>query len=660
MSGEADGVNRRLALLIAASRYDELAFAQLRSPGSDADGLAGVLGDPDIGGFDVVRKRVNVAHDELLQSIEDFCLDARADDLVLVYLSCHGLLDERGRLRYVATDTRRHRLASTAVAAVWLNELLDDCRARTQILILDCCHSGAFADGRKGLLELGLEKRFMPHQSRGRVVLTASRKTEYSFENDNPSGDGVQSVFTRILIEGLRTGDADLDGDGKITIIDLYRYLYYKVRATEPRQTPQLWSYGVEGDVLLASSVRGVVREPVPGADDPAVQAESSLRPQPGGDTASKPAPQPRRVGRVLTRWIAITMIGAILAVGLTIAVIGFDSSGLSAAIRWTYRTSGPVDSSPAVADGTIYVGSDGGYVYALDAGTGRLLWRQHTDGPVGSRPAVANGTVYVGSGGGYVYALDADTGSVRWSKAPGGPIDSPAVVADGTVYVGSNDGYVYALAAGSGSLRWSHKIGRVNVTASLAVAGGNVYVGCTSGSVLALAAGTGSLRWTYLTGGPVNSSPAVVGGTVYVGSDDGKVYALSAANGHSDWWYLTGTNDDVYPSPAVVGGTVYIGSGDGDMYALNARDGRLRWAHSTRGPVDSSPAVVGGTVYVASNDGYVYALDAGNGRLRWAYLTAGIRFSSPAVVGGTAPVGGTVYIGSNEGDELYALNSGS
>ena len=194
---------------------------------------------------------------------------------MLIYLSCHGVLDDRGRLCYAATDTRRLRIAATAVASAWLNERLEDCRARSQIVILDCCHSGAFASGAKGGAELALEQRFRPDRAAVRVVLTASRGTEYSFEGDQLSGEGVRSVFTQAIVDGLRNGDADLDKDGLITVTDIYHHVYERVRAVEQRQTPELWTYGAEGDVLLAYSIRGAVIEPAALPEDLCVTLES-------------------------------------------------------------------------------------------------------------------------------------------------------------------------------------------------------------------------------------------------------------------------------------------------------------------------------------------------------------------------------------------------
>ena len=139
---------------------------------------------------------------------------------------------------------------------------------------------------------------------------------------------------------------------------------------------------------------------------------------------------------------------------------------------RWTYKSEAPGTdsmfmapgtfySSPAVADGTVYVGSNDTKVYALDAATGRPRWAYTTGAYIEngsfettthavSGPAVAGGTVYVGSYNHNMYALDAATGRPRWTYTTGGSVASGPAVADGTVYIGSDDHKVYALTAGS------------------------------------------------------------------------------------------------------------------------------------------------------------------------------------------------------------------
>ena len=139
-----------------------------------------------------------------------------------------------------------------------------DQATRRQILILDSCFSGAFAHGAKGEADLGLQDRFLG-QGRGRVVLTASTATEYSFEGDpTDAAAPVGSVFTAALVQGLRTGAADTDRDGHVSVDDAYAYVFDQVQAVGAAQTPQRWLYGAEGRILLARSPAAPVIIPAP------------------------------------------------------------------------------------------------------------------------------------------------------------------------------------------------------------------------------------------------------------------------------------------------------------------------------------------------------------------------------------------------------------
>ena len=135
--------------MVAVSEYADSTLRQLRSPAGDATEFGQVLGSPDLGGFDVTTVLDERAH-EIRLAVEDFLNELRPDDLAVVYLSCHGLVDARRRLYFAASDTVKERLASTGVEARWLLDQLEECRARRQVVILDCCFSGAFASNTKG------------------------------------------------------------------------------------------------------------------------------------------------------------------------------------------------------------------------------------------------------------------------------------------------------------------------------------------------------------------------------------------------------------------------------------------------------------------------------------------------------------------------------
>jgi parallel beta-helix repeat protein len=307
---------------------------------------------------------------------------------------------------------------------------------------------------------------------------------------------------------------------------------------------------------------------------------------------------------------------------------------------QWNFTAGAAVSSSPAVANGIVYVGSDDANVYALDQYTGAQIWKFQTGGKVRSSPAVAGGRVYVGSFDHKVYCLDAYTGIQIWNYTTGLRVFSSPVVAGGAVYVGSEDNETYCLNAFTGTLIWNYTTDDW-VVSSPAVDDGRVYVGSMDSKVYCLDASTGTLIWNYTTDDWVESSPAVDDGRVYVGSMDSKVYCLDASTGIQIWSYAIGGGlnytiiGGVFSSPAVAGGAVYVGSEDNETYCLNASTGTLIWNYTTGNWVDSSPAVADGKVFFVSCDGTIYCLDSSTGHLVWSYMTGVEEWCSPAVSDG-------------------------
>jgi hypothetical protein len=248
----------RSALIVASDAYTDPGLRQLRAPASDAQALAAVLEHPEIGGFQV-RTLLNQPAHEVNLAVEEFFADRKPDDLLLVHVSCHGIKDEDGELYFAATNTRLRRLGATAVAAEFVNRRMSRTRSRRVVLLLDCCYAGAFERGmttRAGT-GMGIEEQF---GGRGRAVITASSAMEYAFEGEElaDARGASPSVFTSALVEGLESGEADRDQDGMVALGELYDYVYDKVRATTPNQTPGRWMFGVEGDLYVARRSRPV------------------------------------------------------------------------------------------------------------------------------------------------------------------------------------------------------------------------------------------------------------------------------------------------------------------------------------------------------------------------------------------------------------------
>ena len=247
---------RKCALIIANWTYEDNLLRTLVAPSQDAEALASVLRDPAIGGFEV-NVLTNAPSYRVCEETEAFFGDRERDDLLLYYFSGHGITDDDGQLYYAAANTLHRRMRSTAVAAAWVNDVMNGSRSRRQVLLLDCCHAGAFARTKSASGAVNVGKYFAGanlDEGRGKFILTASDAFQYSFEGDDVEGNAVRSVFTDSLVEGLRSGAADLDGDGNITLDELYSFVYNSVREKTTQQTPRKWASDVEGAVVIAAN----------------------------------------------------------------------------------------------------------------------------------------------------------------------------------------------------------------------------------------------------------------------------------------------------------------------------------------------------------------------------------------------------------------------
>ena len=226
--------------------------------------------------------------------------------------------------------------------------------------------------------------------------------------------------------------------------------------------------------------------------------------------------------------------------------------------LRWKYKTGGPIHASPVIVDGTVYVGSTDGVLYALDAKRWGVKWTFRTGDAIRYAAAVWNNHVFFSSRDNYVYSLDAKTGELVWKFKADTWIDSPPIIADGQVYIGAFTRTIHVINAATGEAEGKRR-DRVRID--------GIDFGCVQG----------------------------------------KLRPIIPAHEAEVWRSFVGYT---YSFPVRANDVVYIGARDHHVHAVDAGSNKKIWSYKTRGFVDAAPAVSDGALYVTSHDGYVYAFE--------------------------------------------------
>ena len=243
----------KIALLIGVSEYQP-GLNPLPSAVRDVEAVRRVLVNSEMGDFADSNVTVlkNPHPQDIRNAIYDLFANRQKDDLLLFYFSGHGIKDDKGNLYFSTCDTRKDNgklVTPSAVAARALHDSINDSRSQRQIIILDCCFSGAIATG-MSVKDDGSVNVQEQLGGKGRAILTSSTSTQYSFEQQ----DSELSIYTRYLVEGIDTGAADKDGDGQISIDELHEYANSKVREASPAMTPEFYPVKEGHKILLAKS----------------------------------------------------------------------------------------------------------------------------------------------------------------------------------------------------------------------------------------------------------------------------------------------------------------------------------------------------------------------------------------------------------------------
>ncbi|MDZ7959268.1 MAG: GUN4 domain-containing protein [Aulosira sp. DedQUE10] len=250
----------KYALLIGASEYESQKINNLSGVVKDIEAMQRVLENLEIGGFKEVKVLLSPDSQVMLSEIEQLFMEkCQKDDVVLLYFSGHGYRHEDGNLFFISHNTQINPQGfpriGTAVNANFIHQnYMSRSKSKRQVLILDCCFSGAFAEGMstKDIANLSIKNEIGEQLGgEGRAVLTSSTATQKSFED---SGGGV---YTRYLVEGIEKGAADSDNDGFITVAELHEYAKRKVLEAKPAMKPEIFAVKEGYTIRLAKAPVG-------------------------------------------------------------------------------------------------------------------------------------------------------------------------------------------------------------------------------------------------------------------------------------------------------------------------------------------------------------------------------------------------------------------
>ncbi len=342
--------------------------------------------------------------------------------------------------------------------------------------------------------------------------------------------------------------------------------------------------------------------------------------------------------------------------------------------IAWKFKADGDVNTSVTLDNGSVYFGSNGGVLYALNEADGSLIWQTRVASvQKGARkhftvPLVTDGKVYVGSANKHFYCLDAASGKILWQTELTDWIRAKPVLTSKGLLVASVDGMLSCLGT-NGSFKWSKRISTHPIYADLVAAGDKVLVN-DSDLWLRCINAAGDVLWKrsilnafeneqgeriftdVLSGGTYyQSKPTASKGKLYFGNPAGFLYCVDAETGAENWKFEMGGAISV--GPALADGKVFAGQQGGErfFYCLDAESGELIWKQTVPGGwVWGSAAVDDGLVYVPTVNGHAVCLDAETGHIVWMYPTAKSVPAEPAIDGDL------VYFGSWS-RSLYAFD---
>ena len=161
---------------------------------------------------------------------------AGKEDLVIVFFSGHGAVDDRGRPYWVMQNTKIDDLRASALSEIEITDLLGEIKTTRLVTLIDACYSASTAEIGRSKSLVDLQKIYPEFKGEGRVAITGSKGDQLSvvITDKNHPGYGY-SAFTWHVISGLK-GEGDTDKDGVVTVNELWSYVKDRTETTARQQ----------------------------------------------------------------------------------------------------------------------------------------------------------------------------------------------------------------------------------------------------------------------------------------------------------------------------------------------------------------------------------------------------------------------------------------
>ncbi|WP_019028394.1 outer membrane protein assembly factor BamB [Colwellia piezophila] len=288
----------------------------------------------------------------------------------------------------------------------------------------------------------------------------------------------------------------------------------------------------------------------------------------------------------------------------------------------WDSRVSALVAGGPIAGLNKIFLGTENGEVFALDAETGELVWKAKIKGEVITAPAIDSGVLVVNSASGIMKAFDANTGEELWKVEQDVPaltlrgISTP-VIASGGVLIGSGKGELGVYILEKGQAGWTTEVGEatgstelqrvIDLDSAPVVFGDKIYAISARGNLVAIELQSGRILWKrqYSSYRQI----AVHRNDIFITNTQGHIYALNRINGIERWSNVELTNRGV-TGPAVVDSYIVVGDFEGYLHWLDQDTGEIVSRHKVDSSgIHTTPTVSGDVLYSQSRDGDLQAI---------------------------------------------------